>query len=1225
MRIQYYFYLALGFFLLLSDIGFGQATYTDGPIELRVRVREIEVTNQPSDGGANSVCCLPDEYNFFLWARENTVPTWQLPGTGCLSEQFTPPNPSQDWNNQFYTKTFTGTTVPAFFDLRLDAWEDEWDDNVAGIGCSSTNCQYNTGFCCGVVIFGACVGATDDDDIRCNADPFKLNMDYRLGPPCRWYNHGNVVGSCPANNNYQPEIESYWRYTKGDNCGGEILLGTVPVGGALSHYNSNECYNNSNAGSPGNDVFYKFTINQPMGLNISLCGSATWNTNLYLMDGSCNVIDFNNNGCGIGNSSEISRPLCQPGTYVVVVDGNSASDMGTFTLTIEDDPSLLVVPDAGPDQVACLGDIISLGGSPTAINGQSPYTYLWTGLSGVSNVNASNPTAAPTQNGSYLVAVTDNYGCTFQDTMDVLVETPPNAGLFGSAPSICSGDSLILTASGGDTYVWLYRTPGAGWAPIAAGPNDTLVTNFAGEYAIVAINALTGCSDTSSVVTLTVIPQPTSTISYPANDTFICAGENVLVVGSSGPGLIYEWLYNGSIILGANNPFYTASQPGDYQLIVSVSGACPDTSAFRTVSINPAPVPSIVPSGNQQICFGDSLLLTAGGGVTYQWYYNGNPVTGATSSTFYADLTGSYYADVVTDSGCVGFTLPINLVVNNNPIASISASSTTALCPGQFVQLNGFGGGTYQWLENGTPINGAISSNYFATATGNYSVVVTNASSCTDTSTAIPVVVNPAPNAFIQSATPTVFCDGDSVTLQASGGGTYRWRRNGVLIPGSNTANYTTQTPGNYEVVVTSPVGCTDTALVVVTVNPRPIAQLSFNGGPTVCEGDSIVFSASPSFMDYQWLFNTNPIPGANDIFYTGMVQGDYQVIVSDPVTGCSDTTQTFNMTWWPPANASITPGPPLFICPGEVLTLTANNGTAYQWYFNDTLQQGAVGQSYDATRVGLYSVTVFDNNNCPAEDALVIERDEDPNAFINLGGDIPVCEGEDLLLLGGGGDTYVWLQDGNIITGANDSTLLVDAEGVYTLAATNACGDDSATVSIPFFPGPGADFFWSPPTIYVGSLIEFTDQSVSAAVWDWNWGDGTANSTLQNPTHSFGEKGTYTVTLTIVDDAGCVDQISKEIEVIALEDLLIPNVFTPNGDGQFDWFEIDWGGLDNVELHVFDRWNNLMFYTDLTDKYWDGRYKQRDCPASTYFYTAKGRHPDGFEVIFHGNVTIIR
>ena len=168
------------------------------------------------------------------------------------------------------------------------------------------------------------------------------------------------------------------------------------------------------------------------------------------------------------------------------------------------------------------------------------------------------------------MTVTDNYGCSLTDTLDVRVETPPVAGLFGSAPAICSGDSLILTASGGDTYEWLYRTSGAGWASIAAGPNDTLVTNFAGQYAVVATDLSSGCTDTSSIVSLQVIPQPSSFISYPANDTFICDGENVLVVGSSGPNLIYEWLNNGSIILGAQQPFYGATQAGSYQLIVSV-------------------------------------------------------------------------------------------------------------------------------------------------------------------------------------------------------------------------------------------------------------------------------------------------------------------------------------------------------------------------------------------------------------------------------------------------------------------------------------------------------------------------------------------------------------------------------------------------------------------------------------------------------------------------------
>ncbi|MBK0403703.1 T9SS type A sorting domain-containing protein [Adhaeribacter sp. BT258] len=245
--------------------------------------------------------------------------------------------------------------------------------------------------------------------------------------------------------------------------------------------------------------------------------------------------------------------------------------------------------------------------------------------------------------------------------------------------------------------------------------------------------------------------------------------------------------------------------------------------AFDDVMIYELPTtPTITAGGPTTFCPGSSVVLTAASpttGVTYQWLNNNVAITGATASTYTANAAGSYTA--VATLGIATSAPSPAITVTLSPVPAkptISASGTTSICAGDSVILTGATtttGVTYQWLLNGTAVTGATAANLNAKAAGNYRLVVSNASGCTDTSTVTAVTVNPKP------ATPTITQGGNSgqelTSSEATGN---QWLLNGTAITGATAQTYQTTANGNYTVVVTNANGCTsDTSAVVNITN----------------------------------------------------------------------------------------------------------------------------------------------------------------------------------------------------------------------------------------------------------------------------------------------------------------------------------------------------------------------------------------------------------------------
>ena len=220
-----------------------------------------------------------------------------------------------------------------------------------------------------------------------------------------------------------------------------------------------------------------------------------------------------------------------------------------------------------------------------------------------------------------------------------------------------------------------------------------------------------------------------------------------------------------------------------------------------------------------------------------------------------------------------------------------------------------------------------------------------------------------SPSATITPGGPVSFCSGGNIALNANTGAglTYQWKLNTADISGATNSSYTATAAGSYTVVVTNPCGSATSSAVTVTVNPLPSATITPAAPTTFCSGGSVVLNAPVAAnRSYQWKKGANLIAGATQSSYSATTGGNYKVIVTNTVTGCSKTTAsatTITVNALPAA--TITPQGPTTFCAGGSVVLAANTGTGltYQWKKGSNFISGATLSNYTATTGGNYKV----------------------------------------------------------------------------------------------------------------------------------------------------------------------------------------------------------------------------------------------------------------------------
>lgn len=829
------------------------------------------------------------------------------------------------------------------------------------------------------------------------------------------------------------------------------------------------CYQNT-VSSSNSSIYYHaagFTSSVYLTGSTGVCNSLTGTTSSnrpnttfkYCVTPAANLIYSWTPSTGVSNTA-IRNPVLTPSVttvYQVVATDTTTGCVFRDSIRVRVGSATLTV-QASSDTVVCsaLGLILNVIPTPP---GQ--YIYTWQPANRLSNASIPSPVITVNGTQQYVVRVSDSVGClSARDTVMVTVN-PPATITVSNDTTICYGNSVNLSASGGVTYSWSPST----WLDNANSPTPVATPQSAVTYQLTVIDAI-GCTIRDSVRIL-VNPLPVVSL---GNDTAFCVGGQVVL--NAGTGFTsYLWQDNSTLST------YTASSAGMYW--VQVSNSCgtgrdtlmvqnylppvvnlgPDTSlcigqpiildaantgstylwsdnstlqTFQSViggsfsvtvtnsnnctAVDSIAVTFISPSlnlGNDTaICSGQSVTLDAGNsGVSFQW-------SGAqTTQTIVVSTPATYSVTVTDNSNC---TVSDSVVVAVNPLPVVSLGNDTTLCIGQTFNLNaGNPGVTYLWSTNQT------SASITVNGTSNYSVVVTDANRCSSSDT-VSLTFKPLP--AVNASNDATICEGDSILLNANApdARTYQWSPTTGLVNPTGASTWAKPTSAiTYRVTVFDSIQCSGIDSVSISINPLPVVQLP--NDTSFCAGQQVIFNAGSGFSTYQW----QDLSTAQT--YTASQAGIYWVRVTNQCGADIDTVLVTQLYPLPVVNL----GPGGLVC--IPFTLDAGNpGAVYNWSTGDNTQIINVPNS------GNYAVTVTSSFGCINNGSISLELLSEPE--ISLGADTLLCD-DNILVLNAefAHASYSW-QDGS-----NEYTYTVDEPGLYWVNVNNLCGTDRDSVLVAY------------------------------------------------------------------------------------------------------------------------------------------------------------------------------
>ena len=581
----------------------------------------------------------------------------------------------------------------------------------------------------------------------------------------------------------------------------------------------------------------------------------------------------------------------------------------------------------------CAGAPVEFTATPTG--GGIP-TYQWKKggsiISGATSSTYSTTTAA--NNDSYTVEMTSNAICATPvpavSTPIVITVTPvtvPTISLTANSTTICSGESITLTASqtGGGTPSYKWKL-GSSYITGATNSTYTTTTALNGDSYSVEMSSTASCATpgtvTSSGGIITVKPTLIPAVSITSSAATICAGSSITftaVPTNGGTAPAYQWKKAGVNISGETSSTYITTSAVDaesYTVELTSNALCASPakviSNAVSVEVDPILIPSVsITANNSTICAGTPVTFTAtpvnGGTPTYKWKVGSSYISTATNASYTTTgaLNGqSYTVEMVSDAACASTTTAVTsnavvITITTAPSAAVSITSNpgNTICAGKlltFTAVPGNGGTSpaYQWKLNGTPVSGATNVTYASSSFvdgDKVSVDMVSNSTCVTSpnafSTATTITVNPVvtPSVTIAASKLTI-CAGESVAFTATpiNGGTpvYQWKNGSTNISGATGAVFTstTITNGNsisVEMTSTEVCGVPTTVpsnAIAMVVNPKVIPTVSVSASATtVCSGTSITLTSNQTgggTPAYQWKKGGADISGATAATY---------------------------------------------------------------------------------------------------------------------------------------------------------------------------------------------------------------------------------------------------------------------------------------------------------------------------------------------------------------------
>ncbi|MBK8967824.1 MAG: gliding motility-associated C-terminal domain-containing protein [Lewinellaceae bacterium] len=862
-------------------------------------------------------------------------------------------------------------------------------------------------------------------------------------------------------------------------------------------------------------------------------------------------------GGNIVSGQQTLNPVVdQPGTYTLTVFylDNGCTAHAVVQVSSDQQPP---AADAGAAQtITCTFSQINLNGNNSAQGGQ--YSYAWTTPDGNILSGASSLTPLVDAAGTYTLLVTNSEtGCTAEAS--VMIDENTSVPVAVAAPGgvlSCTQSSLVLDGAGssiGSSIVYQWSTISGN---IVLGQNSLNPSvNAVGSYSLLVTDTLNGC--TASATTQVSADASVPVANAGPADTLNCLVlETTLDGTASSPGGQYNYSWSGpGIISGDSTLTPTVNLPGVYVLLVTdTANGCTANSSVQIFEDQTPPQTMAGPDG-LLTCI-DTVLALSGSAsgnsaaLSFSWSSStgGGIVTGGNTLTPQIDLPGIYTLLVTNNSN--GCTAADQVEIAQDTISPVANAGPTAVltCAIPDTVLNGSGSNgpqfVYQWTTvDGNVISGPGTLNPLVNAPGTYILLVTNnLNGCTATSSAAVVQDIDQPAAIIETP-PVLGCIANQITLSATGSSTgtqyvYSWSTpDGNIVSGDNTLSPTVDAPGLYTLLVTNQSnGCTREAGVQVIQTGNVLSGVIESPATLTCNVTALVLngqgSSSGPGIGYQWETTDGMIQsGATSLQPTVFAPGNYTLLITDSLTGCTVTTTAVVLqdTTAPAVDAGIAGS---ITCSDTMLALNGagtggNLGVGYSWSTaNGSILSGANSPTPTINSGGTYTLTVLDLfNGCSDTDQVVVPVDTLPPPIGIAAPDSLTCIQNDVLIDATGSAqgpmiSYFWSGPG-IVSGDTGLTPVVNLPGVYQISITNSATGCTATSTVSIIENI------EPPVAEAGNgfelnctvengLLSAAGSSVGPLFgYAWSTVNGNIASGANSATPNVDAAGTYTLLVT--------------------------------------------------------------------------------------------------------------
>ncbi|MEN8156022.1 MAG: gliding motility-associated C-terminal domain-containing protein [Bacteroidota bacterium] len=903
------------------------------------------------------------------------------------------------------------------------------------------------------------------------------------------------------------------------------------------------------------------------------------------------------------------------GDYQTVVQDASGCEK-SGNLNVISQPSMLRIDSyVQEDITACYDDntgriVVSGSGG----NGVITYTL---------NDTLVNP-AGVFQNlpvGPHKVTMEDGNSC-MRDTTFVILAPPAIVVDMVSLTHVtgCAGDAsgkITVTGSGG-TGTLSYNIDGGAFKP-----NGNFIKQLSGNHTVTLMDD-NGCT-LDTVVTLTG-PDPI-VIETAIVTPITCTGANdgLIVVTASGGTPPLNYTLNPGGVTDAGGSFSNLS-PDTYTVSVEDAAGCGPVDTSPLILVDPPQFvfDSIVSDSISCNGAGDgSISIYVSEGVRPYTYSVDNQVTWGVDSVI-TGLTPDTYEVYIRDAngcqaygGSVTLTNPpgLNLAVTATDITTCGGDSTGSL------EATGSGGtGSLEYSLD--DVDYQTSGTFINLPGGEHTVYMRDQKGCTLTEQA--TINEPLPILATITKTDVTYDNLGSITISGATNGLppYEYSIGGAGGSFSTETVYLELNAGIYHVIVRDMNGCTYEEMVEIMDDPplNVVVNVAHASCFDTFDG-SIEFIPQDAEGAVEFSIDNGETFGAEELFENLLPDSTYLLMARDAAgkvfTGSVTITRPDELT----LSHSASPAECNAFSETGAIDVTISGGSgSYTHLWSD----GSTDGDRPNIVAGKHIIQTTDENRCTRTDTITVNSWVIVNAY--AGKDTTICEGSSIQLEGAGGTIASWSPatflsyPDSVTTMANGVTEPITYVLTITEEGSSFGCYNTDTVTIALHPETGLEVTQDTAIAqWTSAQLEVVGGPFTA--YRWEPAEGLDNSTIPNPVASPRSSTYYLVYAT--NELGCEEVDSVHVEVI--EEIKAYNVFSPNGDGINDYFDI--GSADrfpDMVVEVYSRWGDLLFSTTGYDdgSRWDGTARGKEVPMGTYYYVIipySGANP------ITGNVTIIR